>query len=256
MRFVRIQKRIKWSLASLFFCLMLVMLFQQSCARKDCLSSSGNKTSEIRALQPFKKIEVYNYFKIYFKQGVENKVEIQTGEKLISNIETIVLDSVLTIKDLNACGFMKGYEEKNLIITVDTLEEINIHDGAELYTIDTLKSDGTLIIKFLSDIGTCDLAVDNKQTTLSVWYASGDFKLRGETDYLYLAINELAFGYAEELDAKSCYVVADSMGDCYVNTNGPLRVLILNTGNIYYKNNPSEIIYVEQTGTGKLIKVE
>lgn len=256
MTFERAEKKVSWSFSGLFFLVLFMIVFMQSCARKDCLSSSGEKASVVRMLKSFRKVEVYNYFKIYFKQGAESKIEIQTGEKLLSNIETSIVDNTLTIKDLNVCGFIKGYEEKKLIITVDTLEEINVHDGAELYTIDTMNSDKNLIVKFLSDIGKCDLTVNNKQTTLSVWYASGDFKLRGKTDYLYLAVNELAFGYAEELEAKSCYVVADSMGDCYVNTVGPLRVLILNTGNIYYLNNPSEIIYVEQTGSGKLIKVE
>ena len=224
-----------------------------SCGKKDCLSSSGEQKSEIRSLETFRKIDIYNYFNVYLKSDTVNKVEIEAGEKLISNIETSIVDSVLTIRDLNACGFMKGYDKKNLYISVDTLSEVIINDGINLYSSDTLKFP-SLNVLFLSDIGYCDLTFDCNNVNFQVWYGSGDYILRGKTNSMYFAIHTLAFGYAEELETKSCYAFNGSMGNCYVNVSGQLRALIKDEGNIYYKGNPTEVIVEEHSGTGKLIE--
>ncbi len=233
--------------------LVLVSVLHFSCSKEDCLKSSGEKGFEIRQLPSIKKIEIYNYFYVYLKYDTINKIEIEAGEKLIPNIETSVVDSVLTIKDLNACGFIKGYDAKNLYISVDTLSEIVIKDGINLYSVDTLKFP-SLKVKFVSDIGYCDITVDNKNLTFQVWFGSGDYILRGKTDYLYLNMNYLSFGDANELLAKSAYVYNKSMGDCYVNVSNKLRAFIKDEGSIYYRGNPTEVILEEHTGKGKLVK--
>jgi len=233
--------------------IVITLISHFSCKEKDCLKSSGEQKSEVRLLETFRKIDIYNYFNVYLKSDTIDKIQIEAGEKLLSNIETSIIDSVLTIRDLNACGFIKGYDRKNLYISVDTLEEVVIHDGINLYSSDTLKFP-SLKIKFLSDIGHCDLTLDCNAVTFQVWYASGDYILRGKTNSLYFDIETLAIGYAEELQANSCYVLNNSMGNCSVNVSGQLRALIKDEGDIYYTGNPSEIIIEEHSGTGKLIK--
>ncbi|MDF1550371.1 MAG: DUF2807 domain-containing protein, partial [Bacteroidales bacterium] len=191
----------------------------------------------------------------YLKSDTVNKIEIEAGEKLIPNITSEVKQGVLTIRDLNACGFIKGYESKNIFISVDTLTEVLIHDGINLYTIDTLHYH-TLKVKYLSQIGHCDLLLNGYSFQLQIWYASGEYKLKGKTKYVYLDTEELSFIYAEELESEFCDIYQNSMGDCYIKTDGQLKIRILDSGNIYYSGNPSEIIFEELSGTGKLIKKE
>ncbi len=233
--------------------LVLVLVLHYSCGKKDCLKSSGERSIETRQLSAFKKIEIYNYFNVYLKSDTANKIEIEAGGNLVPNIETSIIDSVLTIRDLNACGFIKGYNEKNLYISVDTLSEVLIEDGINLYSIDTLKFQ-SLKVKFVSDIGYCDLTLDCNSVIFQVWYGTGDYFLRGKTDYLYFDIEYLAFGYACELEAKSAYVYQNSMGDSYVNVSGKLRAFIKDEGNIYYTGNPAEVILEEHSGKGELVK--
>jgi hypothetical protein len=233
--------------------LILVSILNFSCKKKDCLKSAGDRSSESRNLGTFRKIEIYNYFNVYLKQDTVNKIEIEAGENQVPNIETSVIDSVLIISDLNACGFIKGYADKNLYISVDTLNEVEVFDGVNLYSVDTLKF-SSLKVKFVSDIGHCDLTVDCNRLTFQVWYGTGDYFLKGKTNYLYFDIEYLAFGYANELEAQSAYVYQNSMGNSYVNVAGQLRALIVDEGNIFYKGNPAEIIIEEHSGSGKLIK--
>lgn len=233
--------------------ILIVTTLQLACNKRDCLSTSGQKVKVTRDLDAFKQIEIYNFFNVYLKSDTVNKIEIEAGEKLIPNIVSDVAQDVLTIKDINACGFIKGYASKNLYISMDTLTEVLIHDGINLYTIDTLRYN-TLKVKYLSQIGQCDLMLNGYSFQLQVWYASGEYKLKGKTKYAYLDAEELSFIYAEEFESEFCDVYQNSMGDCYIKTDGQLKIRILDSGNIYYSGNPSEIIYEEMSGTGKLIK--
>jgi hypothetical protein len=226
-----------------------------NCAKTDCLSGSGKRVSKTRNLKAFKNIEIYSFFDVYLKQDTVNKIAIETGEKEIDNIETSVVDSVLTIRDLNACKFLKGYADKKIYIYFDTLSTIVIHDGIKLYSADTIKHQN-LSIRYLSDIGFCDLTVDGGTLGLEVWYSSGDFILRGKTEFLYLNIDALGFADARNLETESCYVYNNSMGDAHVKTNGLLQILLQNTGNIYYSGTPSEIQIIEKKGSGKLLRDE
>lgn len=252
MRQINLSGRLKLILAAI---VALAGFFLSSCGKNDCLKSAGKQTKEVRELEAFKQVEIYNVFNVYLKSDTVNQVTIEAGENLLENIETSVVDGVLTIRDQNTCDFVKGYAPKNLYISVDTLSEVIIHDGVRLYTIDTLEFN-TLKIKFLSQIGYCDLLLNGYSFQLQVWYASGDFKLGGKAKYSYLDCEELAFFYAEELETDFCNVFQNSMGDCYVKTNGELKVQIEDSGNIYYSGVPSEIIMADTSGTGKLIKKE
>jgi len=238
-----------------FIILISLICFNFNCAKTDCLSSSGKRITKLRNLGAFKNIEIYSYFNVYLKQDTISKIEIEAGETEIENIETSINDSTLIIRDKNTCRFIKGYSEKKLFISVDTLTSVTVHDGINLYSIDTIKQE-VLTIKFLSDIGFCDLTFDGGNLDFEVWYSSGDFILRGKAEYLYLNIDELGFVDARNLETESCYVYNNSMGDAHVKTNGLLQVLLNNSGNIYYSGFPSEIQLIEKKGSGKLIKDE
>jgi hypothetical protein len=235
-----------------FLVACLVILFA-NCRPKDCFQSAGEPTMIQRELKPFHQIEIYNYFNVFLKSDTANKVEIKAGAKIVQNIETLVTDSVLVIKDLNRCNFIKGYAEKELYISVDSLTKVVVHDGLNLYSTDTLK-EANLEILYLSDIGHCNITIDCSFFSFSNWYASGNFIFKGKTNYLYLSTEVTSHVFADSLQAGSCYVSNNSMGDCHVSTNGALQALIKNSGNIFYFGSPSPLILEEKTGSGKLIK--
>lgn len=236
--------------------LLFIFLFGfslSSCKKNNCLSRGGDIVQEERILEPFQFIETYNNFEIYLKNDTIHKVEIEAGDKLIPFIETKVENGVLTIKDLNNCDFLKGYDNKKLYISVDTLKEIIINEASDLYTVDTLKVD-ELKVKFLSQLGSCDLLVDGYGIQLQVWYASGNFKVGGNTYYSYLVAESTSFIYADSLNTTSCTVVNNSMGDIHFKAGLWIYIEIKDSGNIYYSGEPDEIFLKELSGSGKLIK--
>lgn len=238
-----------------FIVILLIFGSMHSCKNGNCLQTAGSESSENRILEPFKSIDIYNFFDVYLISDTSNKIEIKAGTNLITNIETSVSEGVLTIRDLNTCTFIKGYEPKKLYIHVDTLEMLTIQDGINLYTIDTLDAEN-LLVWFISDIGHCDMTIKSKGFTFQVWYGSGDYMLNGIVETLFLYAGNLSFIDARNLHVDNCIVTNESMGDCFVYPSGNLNVKILDSGNIYYWGNPSEIVMEDRSGSGNLIKMD
>jgi len=242
----------KYNRLNLFF-FIGIFLFPWACKNDTCLQSSGDIVNETRHLEAFKTIDIYNYFNVYLKSDTINKIEIEAGGKLIPNIETSVSNGVLTIKDLNTCGFIKGYADKNLFISVDTLSLVTVYDASKLYTQDTLKVQDLRIL-FLSQVGDCDLIINASNFKLEIWYGAGDYKVIGNAQNAWFYAGVLSFIYANGLEANSCYVYSKSMGDCYVKANESLTLEIYDSGNVYYSGEPSVVEIAHNSGTGKLIK--
>lgn len=234
--------------------IFLLIAIAFSCAKQDCLKSAGSTTKEFRALKGFDKIQIYNYFNVYLKSDTVNKIEIEAGENIIQNIETNIVDSVLIIKDLNACGFMKGYKEKNIYISAKKYTSLIIEDGVNLFSVDTLRFD-KMLIRYLSDIGASDITAKCRMLHFEVWYGAGNFTLKGKADYLTLGMNSMSNTFAEDLEANYSTVRNNSLGNIYVNAKKRLNVSILSEGNVYYKGKPEIINLNDSVGTGKLINI-
>jgi len=232
---------------------LIVSIVFSSCEKNNCLSSAGDTVQEERMLGTFQYIETYGTFKLYLKNDTVHKVTVEAGNKLIPFIETKVENGILTIKDLNKCNFMKGYRDKKIYISVDTLKELNINNASDLYTVDTFKT-YSLKVRFLSELGYCDLNIDAYSFQLQIWYASGDFKVKGNAYSAYLNTESTAFIYADSLNNTSCAVNTNSMGDVYFKAGRWMYITIRNSGNIYYTGKPEEIFIKELSGSGKLIK--
>ena len=232
-----------------------VFILFNSCGKNKCFGASGEIVKKERKLDEFKQIELYGVFNVYLKSGNESKIEIEMGEKLISNIETTVENEVLTINDNNTCDFVKGYDDRNLYITVDTLTQLIVYDAAKLYTIDTLKTP-SLNITFKSEIGYSNLTVDCTTFRFSVWFGTGNYYLHGKAKNFIVSPLYLSFIYAQDVESEVCRAYNDSMGDLYINTDALLYVKILDEGNIYYSGNPSKIIIEDDLGSGSLIKMD
>ncbi|MCF6242930.1 MAG: DUF2807 domain-containing protein [Bacteroidales bacterium] len=233
--------------------LLLLIIVLQSCEKKNCLSSTGSKIEEERILSAFQYIDAYDNFQIYLQNDTVHKVLIETGEKLIPFIETYVQNDTLIIKDNNTCNFLKNYPERKLYISVDTLKGMSLNGASDLFTVDTFRVK-SCSIRFLADIGSCDLSVDAYVFQLQIWYASGDFKVKGKAYSAYLSTEQTSFIYADSLESTICHAYNNSKGDIYTQSGKYFYYRIKNTGNIYYSGKPDTIIVQEHSGSGLLIK--
>jgi len=239
------------NLKYLIFYSIILTIF--SCQKEASIFSAGEIAKELRYLDAFNAIELYDCFDVYLKSDTINKIEIEAGKKQFQNIETSVLNGVLTITDSNKMQFLKGYDKLKLYISVDSLTSVNVYDASKLLTNDTLNV-ADLNILFVSQLGSCNITINARSLGLDIWYGAGDYILKGKTNHARLNACELSFIYADALETNSVYVLNNGMGDCYVKSNGSLGVEINDSGNIYYSGNPVDLQITSHSGNGKLIK--
>ena len=84
------------------FSLVLVFI----CCEKpsDCVESTGKIITKEVEVTAFNRIEVLQGIELIITQGPEYKVQIQTGENLMENIEVIQNGNILLLKDNATCN--------------------------------------------------------------------------------------------------------------------------------------------------------
>jgi hypothetical protein len=148
---------------------------------------------------------------------------------------------------------LKNYPEKEIYISVDTLKSMDVYGPSDVFSVDTFKVHSCKI-RFLADVSSCDLTIDAYIFQLQIWYASGDFRVKGKTYASYLNTEQTSFIYADSLKNTVCRAYNNSKGDIYVQSGKWFYYTIKNTGNIYYLGQPDTIIVQEHSGKGLLIK--
>ena len=90
----------------------------------DCIQTSGATVFQELMVAPFERILVNRDIELIVKQGMDYKVEIQTGANLVNDIEVVVLDSQLQLTDHNTCNLVRDYGLTKMIVTTPFLSEI------------------------------------------------------------------------------------------------------------------------------------
>ena len=171
-----------------FLFLSLVCL-NISCSKDrlcNCFYKSGKTERKEIVLEEFNEIHINNIFNVYISQDTTNKIIIEGGKNLISNIKANVDNKILEISDKNKCNFLRNYETRNLYISVKpyNLKRIAIYGEVNLYSTDTINSDEIEIVVF-SGIAQTDLILHNKVTRLTIHAATGSYTIRGISSTAY-----------------------------------------------------------------------
>jgi hypothetical protein len=114
----------------------------------DCLRSAGKETTEIREIQPFRAVSIFDKLDVEFVQDGELFVEIKAGKNLLPGIKTEQSDDQLVIKNDNRCELIRNSDKRaKLIIHFDTLQNIEIFSSGTVSSKDTIKLDRLLFSK-------------------------------------------------------------------------------------------------------------
>ena len=102
-----------------------LLLFFISCEKpSDCVESTGAIITKDIDVVPFTRIEVLKGIEVVITQGPQYKVQVQTGENLIDNIEVIQTGSVISFKDTSTCNWVREFGQTKVYITAPNIEEI------------------------------------------------------------------------------------------------------------------------------------
>ncbi len=242
--------------------LFLTIILFISCEKpSDCFKSSGPLKSKIFEGLTFSKLLINKRISVVLIEGPEHKVEVQTGENLINDIEVTVEGDLLKLSDNTTCNWVRDYGNTTVYVTAPNITQINskteqniTSEGVlhypNLHVISSNQNDG------YSGVGTGDyyLNVDNESVTVEN-NDLGRFFITGNTNNLFVFFYENGgVFHGENLYANTVFFYHRGSNDLFIR---PLQVL---TGDIYnvgdvncYSRPPAENVHVVEHYRGRLI---
>lgn len=223
--------------------------------RFDCFKGNGKEVTETRRLTPFMDVEVFDKIDLFVKPGTDHKVEIEAGEKLISNIKTEVKGNLLIIDNINTCNFVRGYKRRiKITVTMPYLRYLR-NSGVGPAIIEDFNQD-TLVVRAESS-GDITIRGTFKEIRTSS-HGNGDMYVHGRSNTFYIYSNGTNFVHAENLKVRDfTFVHSQTLGDCIVNGDS-LNVFACNIesqGNVYLHGTPRRVVdYSEEGVKGRLIR--
>jgi Putative auto-transporter adhesin, head GIN domain len=238
----------------------LFILFNSCEKPADCIKSTGAIISKEFEVTSFENIYVYKGVGVVITQGPEYKVEVKTGENLMSDIEVKVENNSLQLRDNSTCNWVRDYGHTIVYVTTPTLVEIHskterniVSNGIltyptlRLFSLDT-KGDG------VKGAGTGDfiMQLNNNQFVVECNNVSR-FYISGTT-------NEALLNYydgngrieAQDLTVQNITVFHRGTNDMIVKPIQSITGKMVSTGNIVLKNNPP-LINVQELYQGHVV---
>lgn len=225
----------------------------------DCIQRSGDIVQREVAVPEFKKILVWERTKVFIQQGDVQKVLVESGENLMSDIKVSVTDSLLEIHNNNACNLVRDYGITKVYITTPNITEIRSSTGLSIESIGTLNFPSLAIISE-------DFDIEDQ------YHVDGDFRLNLNVENLSVSANGLSkvylegsaknasMGlysgdcriYSENLSVQNLTLFQRSTGPMVVNPQESIKGKIVGLGNVISKTRPP-VVEVEELYRGRLI---
>ena len=224
----------------------------------DCFQTTGTTIQQEINVSVFNKILVNRDIELIIKEGIEQKVVIETGKNLLNDVEVVVEDGKLILTDNNTCNYVRDYGVTKVFVTSPNIIEIR---SSTQYDI---SSDGVLtypsLAIFSEDYGDPDsftsgnfrLQIDNASFSLVFNNLSNCF-VSGRTDNLNISF---AAGISRfegaNLIAQNVVFWNRSSNDIIVNPQQSLTGRITGTGHVISVTRPP-VVDVQEVYKGRLI---
>jgi outer membrane protein assembly factor BamB len=223
----------------------------------DCVQTAGEIIQQEIEVSAFSKILVLKKVELILTEGPIQKVVIETGENLMSDIEVKVIDNEIVLENHNNCNFFRNYGITKVYITSPNITEIR--NASEL----NVSSNGVLTYPSLylrstgekSDflgVGDWHLTIENEKVII---WSNGisTFFINGTTNNLDVSFSDGDTRFeGGNFIAQNVKVSQVSSNDILTNPIQSLKGSIHSTGNVISFNTPP-IVEVDVQSKGELI---
>jgi hypothetical protein len=244
-------------IAYIFLALTIVSCDSENA--NDCIQAAGTTISKEYVVGDFSKIRIEDDVILYIKQGESEKIILETGENLLSDISVSIEGETLVVKDHNNCNLVRDYGITKVYVTTPNITEIRnssaydvIGEGTlnfpELYLISN-STPGPETIRKSGDF-TLDINCDNLRVSAngqSVFYISGS-ATKASLDFL----DEMPRFEGKNLIVETLDVFQRSANKMIVNPQNSITGKIMGTGDIVSYNRPL-VVDVKEFFTGRLL---
>lgn len=242
-----------------YFYLVLV-IFLYSCDSKDtgdCFQTAGETVKNEVAVAFFDKIVVHQNVELFIQEGPVQKVEIETGENLFSDIKVNVVDGELILTNENKCNFVREYSLTKVYVTSPNLTRIRNASELNVNSIGILTYPSLYLMsvgkdkEFLS-VGDFHLKIENE--SVRIWgNGVAVFLLKGFSDKLDINFSTGDTRIeADNFKVKNIVIRQISSNDMILFPEESITGTIHSTGDVILYNSPP-IIDVQELSVGELI---
>jgi hypothetical protein len=228
------------------YILLILVLFIFSCKKGEeagCFTSTGEIRKEIRSLENFSKLTLYDNINVILIPGTENKAEIEAGKNLIPGIFTKIENGELIITNENKCNFTRSYKYPvNVYVTFNSLREITHYGGGKISNEDTIQQSYFKIVQY-SGAGDFDFTFDCDSLEALLHTGAGNLNAKGKVNYGYMYSAANSIFKCENLVVQNLHVNNKTTGNFYVNAVANLIVEVRSNSTVYYKGNPALTIF-------------
>jgi putative autotransporter adhesin-like protein len=240
----------------LLYCVAIVLLFISCTADviPGCYREPGATISRIDDVAVFNQINIGEGINLIVKQGVTAEVKVETGENIMDEISTEVIDGVLYVKNNLKCSLGTTIPAR---VTVTASDITRIYSASQYDVV----SDGVLNFPNLSlqqglygktasnifdmNVNCENLSVENNNTTI--------FRIKGNVNLLYVAFfsGDSRFE-ASNLNVQDVNIFQRSSNDMILKPTNKIEGDIYSNGNVILLSQPP-IVNVTQHYTGHII---
>lgn len=224
----------------------------------DCFQTTGSIIQQEVVLASFDKILVNRDIELIIKEGVEQKVIVETGKNLFNDVKAVVVDGKLILTDNNTCNYLRDYNVTKVYVTSSNIVEIR---SSTQYDV---RSDGVLTYP--------SLTILSEDYNAPETFTIGNFHLELNNEALNIVFNNLSNCYVSgatnnlnitfaagtsrfegtNLSAKHVSFWNRSSNDMIINPQQSVSGTISGTGNVISVNQPPIVDVVEKY-KGRLI---
>lgn len=225
----------------------------------DCIRSEGTIVQEEIILPDFTKIETGKGVQLIVEQGNEQKVFLETGENLKSDVKIYVQDSILYAEETFSCNFVRDYAVTKVYVTSPNITQIR--NGSSF----SVESSGVLQFPNLT------LFSEDSGVQGDI-YTTGDFRLHLDVENFSVVSNNISNYYITGTAEKASigfysgngrfegkdFIVQElniyqrSSNKMFVNPQQSIKGQIRGIGDVISYNQPPVVEVVEHY-TGRLI---
>lgn len=238
----------------ILLCSTIILFGCKKPEERKCIKSAGDDTEIIVQTEDFNKLYLGPHIKFVLVQDTLNYVILRGGKNLLPFIEFTYEDGQLGITNSNKCNFLRSYKhEVEAEIHFNSIYNIKF-DGTKELTCPKQINSSYFTLTMIESAGKVNLNLNADLLHLSVERNWGNFDLRGNVNFLRMAIQGSGFGTTENLQVQdSIHVISKSNENVSINADGVyLRAQTHKDGNIYYIGYPNSIEY-DKIGNGELI---
>ncbi|MGZ8554110.1 MAG: head GIN domain-containing protein [Chitinophagaceae bacterium] len=228
-----------------FIVIMITAVVFQSCKK---LVGEGPVVTDTRTTPGFTGVELKVPGKLYYTPGSTYKVELQSQQNILNEIETIMSGNDLLIRFRNNNTNLKAGEDIIVTITAPALAKLEVHGSGDIES----KAAFNPASLRLAVNGSGSIRIPELETSSLEAEISGSGKINmieGVTENQSLRISgsgHLDFG---NFIARKTTARISGSGIIKVNTAETLDVFISGSGSVLYRGNPTVTSSVSGSGS-------